>query len=231
MRKLVLSRMTTLGLSLCIVLTLVFLLGCSKDNTLISPKIDELSLADMWSAVMQTTGVQEPDNAYLESMKLRARDGKIQHLDFAFYTSDESGVTMYNIFFNEKGKLDWFSGQIKNGGNMPLSLNPEIVFAQIDRFGLINIRPDVSGFTIEVRKQTNVQFIDGLFPLYHLEDGKLAPLALVKLSSDRPGLPIQIGSIARTVPRENIYETYTLPEYWFLSEDLERAETVEYLED
>jgi len=207
--------------------------GCNRNDAQmrIPVDIDELSLAGTWDGVIKTTGVQKPDDAYLESMRLRARVGKIQHLDFAFYTSDESGATMYNIFFNEKGKLDWFSGDIKNGGNMPLSLNPEIVFTQVDRFGLTNIRPEVSGFTIDVRKQTSAEFDYRLFSLYHLEDGVLAPLTLVKLNSERAGLPIQVGSIAISRPPEGHYETYTLPEFWFLSEDLDRAETVEYLEN
>jgi hypothetical protein len=156
---------------------------------------------------------------------------KFKHLDFAFYTSDESGATMYNIFFNEKGKLDWFSGDIKNGGNMPLSLNPEIVFTQVDRFGLTNIRPEVSGFTIDVRKQTSAEFDYRLFSLYHLEDGVLTPLTFVKLSSEHAGLPIQVGSIARSRPPEGHFETYREPEYWFVTKDLDSAETVKYLED
>ncbi len=227
MKNPVLSRIIVLGLSLCIILTLVILTGCSK--ALISTNIDELSLANMWSVVVQTTGVQEPDNAYLESLRLQARDGKIRHLDFAFYTSDEPGATMYHINFDERGKLDWFSDQIKNSGDMPLSLNPEIVFKQIDSFGFTNIRPEVSGFTIDVRKQTSAEFNYRLFSLYHLEDGVLTPLTLVKLSKEHAGLPIQVGSIARSRPPEGHFETYTEPEYWFVSEDLDRAETVEYL--
>ncbi len=229
MRKTLLLQVTAIGLGLLVVLTVVFLSGCSKEKPLISPNIDELSLADMWEAVVKTTGLQEPDNACLESMNLRALNRKLQQLDFAFYTSDEPEVTMYHIFFDQSGKLDYFYGQVKNGSNMPLTFNPEIVFYQIDRFGLTNIRPTVSGFTIDIRKQPGVKYVDKPFPLYHLEDGILTPLALVELSSERPGLPVRVGSIARDEPPKGHFETYTLPEYWFLSEDLNRAETVEYL--
>jgi hypothetical protein len=218
-------------LCLAFIFVVTVLPGCSKEKPLISLNIEELSLVDMWRTVVQTTGVQEPKYSYLESMRLRARDGKIQYLDFAFYIPGESEPTMYHTFFDEKGKLDWFSGQIKNGGSIPLSFNPEIVFTQIDRFGLTNIRPEVSGFTIEVRKQTGVQFVYKLFSLYRLEDGILTPLALVKLNSERPGLPIQVGSIAISRPPEGQFETYTEPEYWFLGEDINKAERVEYLEN
>ena len=134
---------------------------------------------------------------------------------------------MYEIMFDEKGRLKWYSGQIGNGINMPLTFSPEIVFTEIDKFGLTNIRPTVSGFTIDVRK-SSATYTEP-FLVYHLENGILTPLIFVKLNTEHPGLPVKVGSIAISNPSKGLDDTYTQPEYWFLSEDLNRAETVEYL--
>lgn len=224
------ARIIATALCLAVGLLIVVLPGCSKEKPLIPQNLDELSLVDMWKAVVKTIGIQE-STSYLESMNLRVLNGKRKELDFDCYVTTESEWTMYTISFSEKGELNWSSGQIKNSQNMPLTFNPEMLFTQLDTFGLTNIRPTVSGFTIDISMQTGADYVfDKPFLLYHLKDGTLAPLEHVKLSSGRPSLPILVGSITIDKPPKGHFETYELPEYWFLSEDIDKADTVEYWE-
>lgn len=215
---------------LAVIFTIILLPGCARNDVpmKIPVDIDELSLVDMWNDVRIVTGIKKFP-AYLHNLKLEAFKHEITRLSFNFIVYEEPDWIGYLVTFDERGELVGYNfDEIDFNPYLGIP-NPEILFAEIDKYGLTNIRPTVSGFTIFIETGFGHTYnADGPFPLYHLKDGTLTPLKYVKFGKDQPNLDIQVGSHAITRPRENIYETYENFEYWLLSEDLAKAEIVEY---
>ena len=234
-------RIITLVCSLAAVLVIALLPGCSRDNApmKIPENVNELSLVQMWDEVVKIIGIQE-QTAYLDEFVLDVsyQNGKINTLWFTCYvTNNGPDWTHYFIGFDEGRRLQWQSDEtqgVPSEFNMRLIYNPRILFAELDKIGFSYVQTTSSGFSVHAQQTRKSTFsIDSPIAIpYHLKDGKLIPLKLITLNSEQLSMPIWVGRGQRQKPPEPPVppdSEYVQTEIWFLSEDINNAETVEYL--
>jgi hypothetical protein len=114
--------------------------GCNDDSLKIPVNVDELSLTDIWSGLVEHTGMQEKD-ARLRSFRIDTdHNGKVYigHVGevFSFYAPDsESAWTNYWIVADEKGKVQVRPSPVENPDNIALTVNPGVLFNEIEKLG------------------------------------------------------------------------------------------------
>jgi hypothetical protein len=238
------TRIITLVCSLAAVLVIALLPGCSRDNAQmkIPENVNELSLVQMWDEVVKVIGIQE-QTAYLDEFVLDVsyQNGKINTLWFTCYVTDNgSNWTHYTIGFNNESRgLYWNSGEtqgLPSEFNIRLTHNPRILFAELDKIGFSHVQSTSSGFSVHAQQIRNSTFsIDSPIAIpHHLKDGKLIPLKFITLNSEQLSMPVWIGRGQRQKPPAPPVppdSEYVQTEIWFLTEDINKAEAVEYLED
>ncbi|MDD4986034.1 MAG: hypothetical protein PHQ43_09635, partial [Dehalococcoidales bacterium] len=231
-----------IGLCLILIITAALMPGCSgteiKTTGELPQSLDGLSLTEMWSAAAEVTDIQE-STAELGSFNLRAdEDGGIDSLYFDFRGRNKEGSPY--IYFAEMGsggKIDIRENESKN--SVSLSAHPMTVFAEIDKAGLASLEPGEAGLFMRISYQGgDVGYRHAYTDIYQLEDGQLLPLKQVIFHTDVYWCTI---TIFKNVKHEDTESTTTVtvnPEameertsqIWFLSEDISRADTVEYIE-
>jgi hypothetical protein len=222
------------NIALCIVMILTVLPSCSQPNVNIPMEINKLSLVNMWDELIKLKSIQE-QNAYLHSFRVETNEnGRVGSLTLQFLVNNNASEYISNLIsFDESGVLHWNSKQLQGDSNLTpgqLTYNPRILFTELDEIGLNSIQSTSSGFSLEVQRENNREYstnkVDGPI-LYHLKDGKLTPLKPVKLSSDHNILVLALSRTSVHVPPSPSDPDWPI-EYWFLDEDLSRAESVEY---
>ncbi len=239
-----------MGLCLVLIITASLMPSCSDTKITttgeLPQNLDELSLAEMWGAVVEVADIQEP-TAELGSFNLRAdENGGIDSLYFDFRGRNKEGRPC--IYFAEmggEGKIDIRENESKN--SVSLSAHPMVVFAEIDKLGLASLETGEAGLFMRISYQGgDVGYRHTYTDIYQLEDGELLPLKQVIFHTDIYWCTI---TIFQNVKQEGTERTATVrvnPEatagdivvpleertsqIWFLSDDINRAETVEYLE-
>jgi len=204
--------------------------------------VNELSLVQMWDEVVKIIGIKE-QTTYLDQFVLDVsyQNGKINTLRFTCYViNNEPEWTHYFIGFDEDRGLRWQSDEtqeVSSEFNILLTYNPRIVFVELDKIGFSNVQSTSSGFSIRVEKEYDHAFSNDDAPgwlISHLKDGQLIPLKYIKLSSNHSSLPVWIDRGQRQKPPASpvpLDSDYVQTEIWFLSEDVARAETVEYFQN
>ncbi len=241
MRK---RRIIIVAITLCLAAALMMTLlpGCNRNDAQmrIPENISELSLVQMWDEVVKVIGIQE-QTAYLNEFLLDVsyQNGKINTLWFTCYvTNNGPDWTHYFIGFDEGRRLQWQSDEtqgVPSEFNMRLIYTPRILFAELDKIGFSYVQSTSSGFSVHAQQTRKATFsIDSPIAIpYHLKDGKLIPLKLITLNSEQLSMPIWVGRGQRQKPPEPPVppdSEYVQTEIRFLSEDINKAETVEYLE-
>ncbi len=215
------------------ILTVTFLPGCTSEKVVLPQSLDGLSLVKMWDKVATLTEVQN-ESIELQSFRLLADPyGKIDGLSFMFLKINASGDSEYQAEINSKGEVDWHSLQ----RSLPRTLhNPVEVLAEIDKVRLASLRPGAGGLEMDADFQLGpVQYSNYQLNIYQLENGKLLPLKEVDFNGtpfcvisvyQRFANGLGLASPAAAAPGDR-----SSTQIWFLSEDVQKAQTVEYLKN
>jgi len=226
------------------VLALALLPGCTKEKVKLPQSLDDFSLTGMWEAVAEVTGNQQ-DSARLESLHLHAdREGNIDSLSMIFHGNDSKGNRkVYFVSMGTNGEINWYSYDSRSD---TVTGHPAEIFAEIDNLGLDSLEPGESGLLMQVSFQSgDLGYTYEYADIYHLEGGNLRQLDEVIFHSRVPWCTIYVARLfptgtTVTVDGQTVVQaTVTGPvppgertsQIWFLSDDLNRAETVKYLEE
>ncbi len=245
MKRSLLLRTTIICLAFVLVITV--LSGCGKEKVSIPRELDQLSLVGIWETVSATIDIQKGGEE-LESLKLHAnRDGQVDSLSFIFHGFNQKGrPEVYFVSMNSRGEMDWYSYE---SNSVNPTLHPLKVFEEIDKLGLALQESGDAGLSINVGFQSgDVGYRNQYGNLFHLEGGNLKQLDEIVFHSRYPWCTISVFKLspnetvitedgqtttqASTVVRINsaVPPEERTSQIWFLSEDINKAETVEYLE-
>ncbi len=218
---------------LAAMLMVTFLPGCATEKVALPENLDGLYLVRIWDTVARVTGVQN-DSTELQSFRLvTSPDGKIDNLSFMFLKINASGNSEFQVEINSRGEVDWHSLQ----RSLPRTLhNPVEVLAEIDKVRLASLRPGPGGLELDAGFQFGpVQYSNYQLNIYQLENGKLLPLKEVDFNGtpfcvisvyQRFANGLGLASPAAAAPGDR-----SSTQIWFLSEDIQKAQTVEYLKN
>lgn len=211
----------TMATASCLVMILMtsVSLGCSKTELTFPTSLSELSLVQMWDKVLEVTDVID-QTADLQSLSLHAGEtGTLELLSFQFYGMNANGkAKIYQLDVNQTGKSFWFSWDsdtdiLTNSSNHPL-----IYFEELDKVGLGTIDPEEDGFSIWLDFQRgSLRYSHANVNTYHLKNGALTPLKEIVFSTN-----MYFGTIMVSKP--------AVTQFWFVTSDIGKATTVEYLE-
>ncbi len=247
-KKSFLKKVVSITLCLTSMLALFVLPGCTKEKPIIPQTLNELSLTDMWSEVAEAADIQEP-TAELETLYLRAdENGSLESLYFQFRGRNMAGIPC--IYFAEMGRGGRIDIRELESNSVSLSAHPMAAFTEVDKIGLASLEPWAAGLSMRISYQGgDVGYRHAYTNIYHLKDGELLPLKQVIFHTNVYWCTISIFQDAKyetndagrtlkvRVNPEATSDYIVIPleertsQKWFLSEDLDRAETVEYLED
>ncbi len=236
------------GLCLILIITAALMPGCSGNNIAttgeLPQRLDELYLTEMWTVVSEAADIQEP-TAQFGDFRLRAdANGGIDLLSFNFLGRNKEGVPcIYFADMGQKGRIDIreYEGEPES-----ISAHPMIVFAEIDKLGLDSLEPGEAGLAMEICFQGgDVGYSYDYSDIYHLEDGSLRQLEEIVFHSETPWCTIGVYKLSplattTTEDEQTVAQAATVAgpvppgertsQIWFLSEGINRAEVVEYLE-
>jgi hypothetical protein len=237
MRNMPKSKIITILCLIALVLVTI-MLGCSGTKITTTDELpqnlDELSLTEAWSAVAGVADIQEP-TAELGDFRLRAdENGGIDLLSFNFLGRNKEGVPcIYFADMGQEGKIDIREYE---GESESFSAHPMTVFTEIDKLGL----------AMEICSQGgDVGYSYDYSDIYHLEDGALRKLEEIVFHSETPWCTIGVYKLSpletittedgRTLTQATTVAAPPPPgertsQIWFLSEGVNKAEVVEYLE-
>jgi len=247
MRKLFIPKVLIIAM-LFITLLSVALTGCTKEKVMIPQDLDGLSLVQMWEKVSAKIDVQKGGEE-MESFRLHANGVRqVDSLSFVFHGFNQKGrPEVYFVSMNAHGEMNWYSyvSDLVNPTRHPLK-----VFEEIDKIGLASLESGDAGLSMHVEFQSgDVGYRNQYGNIYHLEGGTLKPLDEIIFHSQYPWCTTtvfklspnetvitrdgQIIAQASTAVRINgvVPPEERTSQIWFLSEDINKAEVVEYLDN
>ncbi len=236
-------HVNVVAIILCIIalLTMTILPGCAREKVTIPQELDKLSLGEMWEQVEDATGLQD-GSSELESLNLHTdENGKIDSLSFVFHGYNTGGrPEVYFVSKNSRGELNWHHYESES---ITATRSPSKVFAEIDNIGLSSLQLGDAGLAMQV------DFISGdigysydYSDIYHLESGTLKQLDEIVFHSKYPWCTISVYKLSLPEPgdgktiTQNITIAAPVPrgertsQIWFLSDDINKADVVKYLE-
>jgi heat shock protein HslJ len=230
MRRLVQSKSRTIVLCIATLLIISVLPGCTKERIPIPQQLSELSLVKIWQSVEGATGVQ--NNAVeLESFRLLTdTEGKISGITFRLQEDNRQGKSNgLQIEIDSQGKLNQHSYQSK----IPDTRHPLEVLSELDRIQLSSVFPEAKEWWLQADFQfSGMGYGNDNLNIYHLSNGQLLPLKEV-VFQQTPFCVISMiprTDAGDTSPTTASRDERPLTQIWFLSEDINQAERVEYLE-
>ena len=205
------------------------LTSCSPQNTPnphldVSMNVNEVTLTTLWEEISEEAGIKE-ETAGINTFQLTTDEKGL--IERALYTvsalNSESQPMSYIIDASESGELqissdnssvsdyDSYISRYHNAADM---------FREIDKIGLASLQSGSEGISIKLTYVSDLLYQSNppKWLLFELRDGTLVPLESVK-----PEQGYRTALI--TVDKKNSDQP---GQYWFLSKDLARAETVEY---
>lgn len=222
--------------------------GCSKEaenKIMISRNFEELSLVEMWFAVVDAIDFYA-NSAELQSLRLHTdKDGEIESLSFDFYGLSLTGTPLvYSACMNSQGCIKWYSYEIDS---MPETRDPLRVFSQIDKVGLSSLIPGEAGLSLQIGFiYGSIRYSYDYLDIYHLASGTLKQIEDIYFHGEFSYCTINICKLfppenVITKDGETIVQSSTsagpvpsgerTSQIWFLSEDVNMAESVRYLEN
>lgn len=202
-------------------------LGCGKteaeEKITFPTALSELSLVQIWEKVVEVTDVQD-STADLRSFSLQGREnemGEISFLYFEFHGMNTEGKSQsYRIDLNgTKGELIRHSYDLDEVYMSASPNHPLEYFEELDKVGLANMETNAH-FWISIDFQWgDLGWVrDDIYTdIYRLNDGELTSLNKIIFHTDTPVGHIEVanGGARQT---------------WFITSDIDKAATVEYLE-
>jgi hypothetical protein len=235
------------GLFLLLIASVVLFPGC--DDAVITttpefnPDIKELSLLELWDMVADSTDIQE-QTAELSTLHMNCDDeSRLDHLYFTFGGRNSEGrPCIYFADFNHGSKIDIRAYEVDS---FAVKRHPALIFEEIDRIGFDSLTPGDEGLTIHISFLSgDVGYRNDNLDIFHLENGTLAPLNELIFHSNVSWCTI---SVYQLVPNDSVVTedgqataqatTAAAPiqpgertnQTWFLTEDINMADTVTYL--
>jgi hypothetical protein len=247
MKKL-LVNLVKIGVLLLLIATVMLFLSCDDAVITTTPGFDtdmkELSLLELWEMIADSTDIQER-TAELGTFHMNYNnEGKMDHLYFDFGGRNREGrPCLYFADFNHESKIDIRAYEVDS---FPVKRHPALVFEEIDKLCLDMLKPGSEGMTVHISFTSgDVGYRNNYLDILHLENGVLVPLNEIIFHSQVPWCTI---SVYHLVPNDRVVTesgstiaqatTALTPvppgertsQTWFLSEDVNMADTVNYLE-
>jgi beta propeller repeat protein len=241
-----LPKVTAAVLCLLAVLAIILLPGCTKEKLVIPQKLDELSLVQMWETAADATGVQD-DSAELESLRFHVDENRnIDSLSFVFHGITKNKKTeVYFVSKYTNGETNWHSYESET---MNVTRHPLEIFKEIDKVRLSSLEIGKNGLIFQVDFQSgDIGYSYDHSDIFKLEDGTLKQLDELVFHSQYPWCTISAYKLTPNEPVINedgqtIAQATTTAagpvspgertsQIWFLSDDINKAEKVKYLEE
>ena len=209
--------------------SLSLIISCSPRNTPnprldVSMNVNEVTLTRLWEAVSEEAGIRE-ETARINDFRLTTdKKGLIEQAFYVFTAlNSESQPMSYLIGADKSGELQISSGNITVSDYDSSDShyhNPTDMFSRIDKIGLPFLQSGSEGINIRLDYVSDLLYQSNppQWLLFELKDGTLVPLESVK---PEPGYSTALITIDKKNSDQPSQE-------WFLSEDLARAEIVEY---
>jgi hypothetical protein len=246
MRNFFLPKVTAAVLCLLAVLAIILLPGCTKEKLVIPQKLDELSLVQMWETAADATGVQD-DSAELESLRFHVDENRnIDSLSFVFHGITKNKKTeVYFVSKYTNGETNWHSNESKTTN---VTWHPLKVFTEIDKLGMSSLEIGKNGLIFQVDFQSgDIGYNYDHSDIFKLEDGTLRQLDEIVFHSQYPWCTISVYKLSpnepvinedgQTIAQATTTAAGPVPpgertsQIWILGEDINKAETVKYLEE
>ncbi|MBN2074272.1 MAG: hypothetical protein JW762_01850 [Dehalococcoidales bacterium] len=244
MKKLLVNLMK-IGVLLLLIATVTLFSSC--DDTVITttpefdPDMNELSLLELWGMIADSTDIQEHTTEMSTFQMSCDAEGRLDRLSFDFGgTNNEGRPCIYFADFNYESKIDIRAYEVDS---FPVKRHPALVLEEIDKIGLDVLKPSSEAMTIHISFTSgDVGYRNDNLDIFHLENGVLVPLDEIIFHNQASWCTI---SVYHLVPNDSVVDengqttTTTAPapvppgertsQTWFLSEDINMADTVTYL--
>ncbi|MBN2238402.1 MAG: hypothetical protein JW712_01405 [Dehalococcoidales bacterium] len=216
---------------LLVVLMTGLISGCTGKESSLSISRNDFTFSSTWDEILRITGVEE-STVRLDSYELKVRETGIQGLSVQFLAGNGSGQPF--MYYVQMDKHGVFTHDVYESSGYWDEYNPRTIFNELDRYGLpaIAAGADSTGIRIRPADTERTYEIDDIFLL---ENGILTPLRRVSFGREASWAGIEVF---RYYPDDFgtgpliIDSLRVLPwQTWFVSEDLDNAETVDYLEN
>jgi hypothetical protein len=211
-----------IGLLIIVMMGLVPACSESSDGVRIGANAREASLVEIWGAVEEKAQVQDAFANLTELIIQVDEDGVVSLLHYAFYATDAHGKAgIYFVNSEYGGDVTYYCYPTDGAGFF--TTNPLVVFEQLDMVPAATMLSGAASAHLLMDFESGAvaySSSESLVNLYHLKDGELVPLKEVMFRTNVPW-----GAISVTRYQGG---TVGLPEYWFLTSELGKAESAEY---
>ncbi len=221
-----------LALALAMIVTAGLTPACGggsegDQGTELSVNANESSLAQIWEAVVEDAGFQESTASLEELMVWYRGAGTVYLMQYTFSaTGAEGTVKTVTVNSDNDGKVAcWL---VETGG-VPTDTLPRDVFEELDSVspekilrGEYEAHVDMNFMVGPMRYDGSATCDGGPCRLYELKDGVLMPLKSVLFAAEQPCSDISVVRFAQGA------QTPSSSEIWFLTSDLDKAESVVY---
>ncbi len=210
--------------------------GCGKP--VILPKtFGEVSFVQLWQMITEAIDVQE-ETAELGRFTIAVdENSEIMSIYLTFQARNTAGRPhVYITSIGGNGELHWSSYETDT---VSATNYPSIMFAELDKVDISAVQPDSNSFYLQVYFISgSIKYNSYYTDIYHLLDGELLPLEDVMFSSNTPWAVIWLtkpwsrnysGTVETTSSEKTSVDKTS--QLWFLSRDLNRAESVKHLEN
>jgi hypothetical protein len=230
----------------CMIAFVSLITGCDRARITTSGEIprelDKFSLTDMWNAVAQVTDLQA-DDARLGDFTLRAdADGNVESVYFNFSGWNKEGRS--SIYFADMGSDDKIDIRAyETDSQPPMNAHPSDIFSEIDKIGLASLERGDAGLTMQIDFMSgDIGYSYDSADIYHLQDSGLTPLKKIVFHSQYPWCTVSVfkmypvagsdGAAASSIQTASgpVPPGERTSQIWFIGDEVNRAETLEYLD-
>jgi hypothetical protein len=247
------KKITYLVITGLVAIILISLLaGCAQTQLVPLPmNVHDLSLTRVWYRFLDCSGMQERSGNLSSFALMTDKNGAVLtvHLEFTGISA-KGKPSSYFADVNCKGDFHYQEYDLKN--SVTQTYSPLVVLSEIDKLGLSSISLGPEGFYgfMDFSGGGRSAFTVDRYDIFELQNGRLLPLKELTFNTNTLVGKITIstnissGSTSATAtafapPTETntIHTSKPVPaeartmQIWFISQDMNKAETVEYLKD
>jgi len=248
------SKLTcqAMGWKVPIFFGLVFILTVSLLSGCVQPKlpplpmnVSNISLTRVWYRFLDNSGMQERSGNLISFMLMADKNRSVltEHLELTG-VSAKGKPSVYFVDVNNKGELVFQEFDSKN--SVAQTYSPLMVLSEIDKLGLSSITLGPEGFFIIMDFSGGGRsiFTADRYDIYELQNGQLMPLKEVifntntmwgkitistNISNSYTSAIVTVPPTGTARPLEPVPAEDRTMQFWFLSQDLNKAESVQYL--
>jgi len=191
--------------------------ACSESSDVVHVGVNakDASLVEIWEAVVEEAGVQDAQANLSELSLWLGEDGSIDMLHYMFYARDAEGYSrMYVVQSNYDGDVTCYRGDSPTSAAFG-QIHPLTVFEELGKVPLTSVQDGHESYIDLGFVAGDIGYGDAAHP-YLLKDGELVPLKEVIFHTSMPWAEIRLVQGSTSV------------QHWFLSSELDKAESVDY---